>query len=158
MWTAFTKRQRGAIAVLSMREKTMLIQPYLSFEGRCDEAVKFYQAAVGAEVQMLMRFKEAPDQSMMTPESADKVMHATLRMGDSVVMATDGRCSGKPGFNGISLSLSVAEDGEAERVFAALSDGGQITMPLAKTFFASKFGMLADRFGVQWMVIAGQQG
>lgn len=135
----------------------MLVQPYLSFEGRCDEAVKFYHSAVGAEVQMLMRFKEAPDQSMMPPGSADKVMHVALRIGDSLVMATDGRCSGTTGFNGISLSLDVADDAEAERVFAALGDGGQVTMPLAKTFFASKFGMLADRFGVQWMVVAGAQ-
>jgi PhnB protein len=139
-------------------EATMLVQPYLSFEGRCDEAVKFYQAAVGAEVQMLMRFKEAPDQSMMSPESADKVMHVSMRIGDSVVMASDGRCSGTTGFNGISLSLSVADDAQAERLFAGLSDGGQVTMPLAKTFFASKFGMLTDRFGVSWMVMGGQQG
>jgi len=136
----------------------MLVQPYLSFEGRCDEAVKFYQAAVGAEVQMLMRFKEAPDQSMMSPESADKVMHVSMRIGDSVVMASDGRCSGTTGFNGISLSLSVADDAQAERLFAGLSDGGQVTMPLAKTFFASKFGMLTDRFGVSWMVMGGPQG
>ena len=136
----------------------MLVQPYLSFEGRCDEAVKFYQAAVGAEVQMLMRFKEAPDQSMMSPGSADKVMHVSMRIGDSVVMASDGRCSGTTGFNGISLSLSVADDAQAERLFAGLSDGGQVTMPLAKTFFASKFGMLTDRFGVSWMVMGGPQG
>jgi PhnB protein len=143
---------------LIKEEATMLVQPYLSFEGRCDEAVKFYQAAVGAEVQMLMRFKEAPDQSMMSPESADKVMHVSMRIGDSVVMASDGRCSGTTGFNGISLSLSVADDAQAERLFAGLSDGGQVTMPLAKTFFASKFGMLTDRFGVSWMVMGGQQG
>jgi PhnB protein len=143
---------------LIKEEATMLVQPYLSFEGRCDEAVKFYQAAVGAEVQMLMRFKEAPDQSMMSPGSADKVMHVSMRIGDSVVMASDGRCSGTTGFNGISLSLSVADDAQAERLFAGLSDGGQVTMPLAKTFFASKFGMLTDRFGVSWMVMGGQQG
>jgi PhnB protein len=143
---------------LIKEEATMLVQPYLSFEGRCDEAVKFYQAAVGAEVQMLMRFKEAPDQSMMSPGSADKVMHVSMRIGDSVVMASDGRCSGTTGFNGISLSLSVADDAQAERLFAGLSDGGQVTMPLAKTFFASKFGMLTDRFGVSWMVMGGPQG
>lgn len=135
----------------------MQVQPYLSFEGRCDEAVKFYQAAVGAQVMMLMRFKESPDQSMITPESADKVMHVSMRIGDSVVMASDGRCTGQVAFNGISLSLIVSDDNEAERTFAALGDGGQITMPLAKTFFASKFGMVADRFGVHWMVMVGQQ-
>jgi PhnB protein len=136
----------------------MQVQPYLSFEGRCDEAVKFYQGALGAEVLMLMRFKESPDQSMISPGSADKVMHVSMRIGDSMVMASDGRCTGQMAFSGISLSLSMAEDAEAERVFAALANGGQITMPLTKTFFASKFGMVADRFGVNWMVIAGQQG
>jgi PhnB protein len=138
------------------KEKTMLIQPYLSFEGRCDEAVEFYRTALGAEVLMLMRFKDSPDQSMISPGSADKVMHVAMRIGETTVMASDGRCSGQPGFNGISLSLTVADDAEAERSYAALQEGGQIMMPLAKTFFASKFGMVTDRFGVNWMVMAGQ--
>jgi PhnB protein len=133
----------------------MPVQPYLFFEGRCDEAVKFYQAAVGAEVLMLMRYKESPDPSMVTPETADKVMHASLRIGDSVVRASDGQCSGQTKFGGFALSLIVTDDAEAEQRFAALTDGGQITMPLTKTFFASKFGMLSDRFGVHWMVMVG---
>ena len=136
----------------------MLVQPYLSFEGRCEEAVNFYQASLGAEVQMLMRFKDSPDQSMVSPGSADKVMHVSMRIGNSTVMASDGRCTGKTAFDGISLSLTLADDAQAERVFAALADGGQTTMPLAKTFFASKFGMVADKFGVNWMVMAGPQG
>jgi PhnB protein len=136
----------------------MLVQPYLSFEGRCEEAVNFYQASLGAEVQMLMRFKDSPDQSMVSPGSADKVMHVSMRIGDSTVMASDGRCTGKTAFDGISLSLTLADDAQAERAFAALADGGQTTMPLAKTFFASKFGMVADKFGVNWMVMAGPQG
>jgi PhnB protein len=136
----------------------MLVQPYLSFEGRCEEAVNFYQASLGAEVQMLMRFKDSPDQSMVSPDSADKVMHVSMRIGDSTVMASDGRCTGKTAFDGISLSLTLADDAQAERAFAALADGGQTTMPLAKTFFASKFGMVADKFGVNWMVMAGPQG
>jgi PhnB protein len=136
----------------------MLVQPYLSFEGRCEEAVKYYQTALGAEVQMLMRFKDSPDQSMVSPDSADKVMHVSMRIGDSTVMASDGRCTGKMAFGGISLSLTVADDTEAERVFAGLANGGQITMPMTKTFFASKFGMVADKFGVNWMVMAGPQG
>jgi PhnB protein len=135
----------------------MLVQPYLTFEGRCDEALKFYQAAIGAEIVMLMRFKESPDQSMITPESAEKVMHASMRIGESMVMASDGRCTGQPSFSGVTLSLTVADDTEAEQKFAALADGGQVTMPMTKTFFASKFGMLMDRFGVQWMVLAGLQ-
>jgi PhnB protein len=136
----------------------MLVQPYLSFEGRCEEAVKYYQTALGAEVQMLMRFKDSPDQSMVSPDSADKVMHVSMRIGDSTVMASDGRCTGKMAFGGISLSLTVADDTEAERVFAGLANGGQISMPMTKTFFASKFGMVADKFGVNWMVMAGPQG
>ncbi|MEA2768224.1 MAG: PhnB protein [Acetobacteraceae bacterium] len=134
----------------------MLVQPYLSFEGRCDEAVKFYQTAVGAQVVMLMRFKESPDQSMISPESADKVMHVAMRIGDSMVLASDGRCSGKIEFNGISLALSVANEAEADRTFAALANGGQISMPLTKTFFSPKFGMVADQFGINWMVMVEQ--
>jgi PhnB protein len=134
----------------------MLVQPYLSFEGRCEEAIEFYQKAVGAEVQMMMRFKESPDQSMISPESAEKVMHVSMRIGDSTIMASDGRCSGAPGFNGISLSLMTTDDTEAEQRFTALQEGGQVTMPLTKTFFASKFGMVVDKFGVNWMVMAGQ--
>lgn len=135
----------------------MQIQPYLSFEGRCEEAIAFYRSALGAEVVMLMRFKDSPDQSMVCAGSEDKVMHAAMRIGETTVMATDGRCSGNPTFAGISMSLTVADDAEADRAFAALADGGQVTMPLSKTFFASKFGMAADRFGVNWMVIAGAE-
>jgi PhnB protein len=132
----------------------MQLQPYLNFDGRCEEALEFYRSALGAEVTALMRFKEAPDPSMVSPGSADKVMHARMRIGDSIVMASDGRCMGKPGFQGISLSIEAENDAQAERLFGALSDGGQVQMALAKTFFASTFGMVADRFGVNWMVIA----
>ena len=132
----------------------MLIQPYLSFEGRCEEAVEFYRTAIGAEVLMLMRFKESPDQSMVSDESADKVMHVSMRIGETIVMASDGRCTGQMAFSGVSLALSVAEDAQAEEMHVALANGGQITMPLTKTFFASKFGMVTDRFGVHWMVMA----
>ena len=131
----------------------MQIQPYLFFDGRCEEAIEFYRAAVGAEATMLMRFKDAPDPSMVTPGSENKVMHASLRIGDSIVMASDGRCQGKPNFQGFSLSVTAANEAEADRLFAALGDGGQVQMPLAKTFFSPRFGMVADRFGVGWMVI-----
>ncbi len=133
----------------------MQIQPYLFFEGRCEEALTFYAKAVGAEVLMLMRFREAPDQGMTPPGNAEKVLHASLRVGQSVFMASDGRCSGRPAFGGFSLSVTAADDAGAERLFAALADGGQVTMPLATTFFASRFGMLTDRFGVAWMVTTG---
>ncbi len=134
----------------------MLIQPYLFFDGRCEEALDFYRRAVGADVEMLMRYRESPDPpppGMVPPGSEDKVMHASLRIGDTVVMASDGCNAGRPSFQGFSLSLSVGDEAEADRVFAALSDGGQVQMPLGTTFFSPRFGMLTDRFGVGWMVI-----
>ena len=133
----------------------MEIQPYLFFDGRCDEAITFYQSALGAEVAMLMRFKDGPEPGMVPPGSGDKVMHASLRIGDTTVLASDGRCLGQPNFQGFALSLTVPDVAEAERLFAALGDGGEVRMPLAKTFFSPSFGMVADRFGVTWMVYVG---
>lgn len=133
----------------------MEIQPYLMFDGRCEEAVEFYRSRLGAKVEMLMRFKESPDPpppGMLPPGSENKVMHSSLRIGDTIVMASDGRCAGQPSFQGFSLSISVPSEADAERIFAALADGGQVQMPLAKTFWSPRFGMVADRFGVSWMV------
>lgn len=138
----------------------MQVQPYLFFEGRCEEAIELYRSALGAEVTMLMRFRESPEPpqpGMVPPGYEDKVMHANLRIGDTTVMASDGRCTGKPGFEGFSLSISVPNEAEADRVFAALGDGGQVQMPLAKTFWSPRFGMLADRFGVSWMIITAPE-
>lgn len=138
----------------------MQVQPYLFFDGRCEEAIGFYCQALGAEVTMLMRFKDSPEPQqpgMVPPGAEDKVMHASLRIGDTAVMASDGRCLGQPAFQGFALSLTAADDAEAERLFAALADGGQVQMPLSKTFFSSRFGMVADRFGVGWMVIVGEE-
>jgi PhnB protein len=134
----------------------MKVQPYLSFEGRCDEAIEFYKSAVGAKVNRLVRFKDSPEtpkSGAFPPEILDKVMHASLTIGDSIVMATDGRCQGKANFSGITLTLLVATDADADRMFGALSEGGKVNMPLTKTFFSSRFGMLTDRFGVAWMVL-----
>jgi PhnB protein len=134
----------------------MLVQPYLMFGGRCQEAIEFYRDAVGAEVQMVMRFKEAPEQpppGMIPDNWGDKVMHSAFKIGDTLIMASDGCQSTGTGFEGISLALSVANPAEAEMKFAALSQGGQVTMPLAKTFFSPAFGTLNDRFGVSWMVV-----
>jgi len=134
----------------------MLVQPYLFLDGRCEEAIEFYRKALGAEVEMLMRFKDCPEPAqpgMVPPGSENKVMHSCLRIGDTRVMASDGHCLGKPNFQGFSLSLTVANAAEADRVFAALGSGGQVQMPLNKTFFSPRFGMVADRFGVSWMVI-----
>ena len=133
----------------------MQVQPYLFFDGRCEEALTFYRKALGAEVTMLMRFKESPEPhqpGMIPPGAENKVMHASFRVGDSNILASDGRCLGKPNFQGFALSLTVANEAEANRLFAALSDGGQEQMPLTKTFFSPRFGMVSDRFGVTWMV------
>ena len=134
------------------------IQPYLFFDGRCEEALEFYKTALGAKVEMMMRFKDNPDPQpgMCAPGSENKVMHAQFKVGDTRVLASDGRCTGKPNFEGISLSLHAKNEAEAKRLYGALADGGQVQMPLAKTFFSPSFGMLADRFGVNWMVIAEQ--
>jgi PhnB protein len=131
-----------------------VVVPYLFFDGRCDEAIEFYRKALGAEVVMLARFKDSPDPAMCPAGSAEKVMHARLRIGDTAVMASDGRCEGRPNFQGFALSLATSTEAEAERLFAALADGGQVQMPLAKTFFSTRFGMVGDRFGVSWMVLA----
>ena len=130
----------------------MQVQPYLFLDGRCEEAVEFYRSKLGAKVEMLMRFKESPAPDQNPPGSENKVMHGSLRIGDTTVLVSDGRCLGQPNFQGFALSLTAANDGEASRLFSALSDGGQVQMPLGKTFFASSFGMVADRFGVSWMV------
>ena len=131
----------------------MQIQPYLFFDGRCDEALAFYQKALGAKVEMLMRFKENPSPAANPPGSDDKVMHSCMRIGDAAVMASDGNCAGKPSFQGFSLSLTAKDVPEARRLFAALGEGGQVQMPFAQTFFSPGFGMVADRFGVSWMVV-----
>ena len=135
----------------------MKVEPYLNFNGRCDEAIEFYKKAVGAKVQMLMRFKECPEpQPNMDPANGNKVMHAALQIGQTTVMASDGRCTGATKFDGITLAVSTSTDSEAQKIFKALAEGGQVTMPMNKTFFSSQFGMLADRFGVHWMVLVGQ--
>ena len=136
-----------------MTTSSAAIQPYLNFGGRCEEAVEFYRKALGAELRMMMRFKEAPEKDSDLPECfQDKVMHASLQIGETILMASDGRCEGPVAFEGFSLSIAVADETEADRVFAALGEGGLVTMPLAQTFWAPKFGMVQDRFGVSWMV------
>jgi len=135
----------------------MQIQPYLFFDGRCEEALAFYKKALGAEVEMLLRFKDGPEQpeseGCVTPSDPDKVMHTSFRIGDTVVMASDGHCAGQPEFKGFSLSLTVADKAAADRAFTALANGGQVQMPLGETFFSPAFGMVADRFGVCWMIM-----
>lgn len=138
----------------------MQVQSYLFFDGRCEEAIDFYKSTLGAKVEMLMRMKDSPEPhppGMCPPGSENNVMHASLRIGDTVVMASDGMAKGNPEFKGFSLSVDAATEAEADRLFAALGKGGQVQMPLAKTFFSPRFGMVADRFGVSWMVIVPQK-
>ena len=131
----------------------MNLQPYLFFDGKCEEALDFYKQTLGAEPKMLMRFKNAPDQSMITAGAEEKVMHAQVQIGDTTVLMSDGRCLGKPNFQGFALTINAKSEAEADKLFGALSEGGQVTMPLAKTFFSPRFGMLTDKFGVGWMVL-----
>src|SRR5712691_11143349 len=130
----------------------MQVQPYLFFDGRCEEALEFYRRTLGAEVLALMRSKDSPDPTMIIPGAEDKVIHAMFRIGESTLLASDGRCQGAPSFQGFALSLTVSSETEAERRFATLGEGGQVLMPLMKTFFSPSFGMVADRFGVSWMI------
>lgn len=133
----------------------MLVQSYLFFDGRCEEALEFYRRAIGAETTMMMRFKDSPELPPpgCAPSSDQKIMHASFKVGDTEIMASDGQATGKPKFDGFSLSLTVANEADAKKKFSALSDGGNVVMPLGKTFFSPCFGMVADRFGVNWMVI-----
>lgn len=138
----------------------MPLIPYLFFNGRCDEALAFYRQALGAEVLMQMRYREAPDPpppGMLPPGSEDKVMHAHARIGDAEFMASDGQCSGKLGFQGFSLSLTLPTEADVDRAFAALAAQGRVDMPAGKTFWSPRFGMVTDRFGVQWMVTVPPQ-
>jgi len=135
----------------------MMIHPYLFFDGRCEEAIEFYKKTLGAKTEMVMRFKEAPDQSMISPGSGDKVMHAAVMIGDSTLLVSDGRNTGKPNFEGFSLTLYAKDEAEADRLFGKLGEGGQVRMPMDKTFFARRFGIVADKFGVGWMIIVPAQ-
>jgi PhnB protein len=135
----------------------MQIQPYLFFEGRCDEALEFYRTALDAEVMMRMRYKEGPEGSCQ-PGMEEKVMHSSFRVGDAAVLASDGMANGQPKFQGVSLALTVPDTATATRFFNALADGGNVTQPLTQTFFSPSFGMVADRFGVHWMIMVPQEG
>jgi len=136
----------------------MQTQTYLFFDGRCEEALDFYKKALGIEVEMMMRFKDSPEPAKAgcAPGNENKIMHTSFKLGDQRVLASDGRAEGKPSFQGFALALSANSEAEADKIFAALGDGGQVQMPLTKTFFSPKFGMVADRFGVSWMVLVAQ--
>ena len=135
----------------------MQIQPYLFFEGRTEEAIEFYKKTLGAKVEMLMRFKDSPDKSNANPgcipANENLIMHSCFRVGDTAVMASDGMASGKPNFQGFSLSVTAKDESDAAKLFNGLSEGGQVRQPLIKTFFSPAFGMVADKFGVGWMIV-----
>lgn len=142
-----------------MSEPLTRVEPYLFLEGRCEEAIEFYRAELGAKVTRLLRFKDSPDPhppGMVPPGAENKVMHASFTIGETNIMASDGRCSGQPKINGVSLSLSVPDSATADRMFHSLAKGGVVQMPIGETFFSPRFGMVMDRFGVSWMVIAAR--
>jgi PhnB protein len=136
----------------------MTIQPYLFFDGRAEEALAFYKKVLGAKNEMVMKYKDMPDPQpgSIPPGGENKVMHMNFEVGGSTIMASDGYCGGAPKFEGFSLTYNCKDAAEAQKVFKDLSDGGQVRMPLNKTFFSPAFGMLADKFGVGWMVIVPQ--
>jgi PhnB protein len=133
----------------------MKLEPYLFFNGRAEEAIEFYKSALGAKVNMLMRMKDSPQQPAggIQPGAENKIMHANLSIGGANLLVSDGRCQGATNFEGVALSFTASSDAECEKLFTALAEGGKIAMPLGKTFFASSFGMVTDRFGVPWMVL-----
>jgi PhnB protein len=163
-WSRWRSEQEERLRAQAAARQTvqpgtpMPVQPYLNFEGRCEEALNYYRKALGAEVKILLRYADGPPPSsegrsgMLPPGSEKKVMHAEFRIGGTTLMASDGFCGGKPSFQGFSISLAPPNDGEAKRLFGALADGGEVRQPLIETFFASSFGMVADRFGLGWMV------
>jgi len=134
----------------------MKVQPYLFFDGRCEEALEFYKKAIGAEVGMKMRVKDAPDQGG-AHAPADKIMHADFRVGNTTIMCSDGFAKGNPKFDGFCLSISAKDEAETKKIFGALGEGGEVTQPIIKTFFSPAFGMVRDKFGVHWMVMVPQE-
>ena len=140
---------------MSTKNDNRVVQPYLFFNGSCEQAVEFYRKALGAQVEMMMRYKESPEApppGRIPPGFENKIMHTSFRVGGTTIMASDGCSADKPNFDGFSLALSVATEAEADRAFAALAEGGKVEMPLAKTFWSPRFGMVTDRFGIGWMV------
>ena len=132
----------------------MQVEPYLFFDGRCEEALEFYKKALGAEVTALIRFKDSPDPTMVhSGQDPNKILHAVFRVGETTIMTSDGRNQGKPIFQGFALSIAVKTEAETKKLFNALAEGGRVEMPLGKTFFSPSFGMVVDRFGIMWMLL-----
>jgi len=136
----------------------MKVQPYLFFNGRAEEAIEFYKKTLSAEVLMTSRFGDAPGPPMGPNVTKEKIMHAELRVGDAVILISDGECGGTTHFDGFSLAVTAATAADADKTFAALAEDGKVSMPLSETFFAKRFGQVTDRFGVRWMVLFRAQG
>jgi PhnB protein len=139
---------------MSATKSSLMVETYLSFDGRCEEALEFYQKTIGANLDLLFRYKDSPDPEACPPgDKGNKIMHASFHIGKTRLMASDSRCQGQPNFHGFALSLTAADEAEANQLFTALADGGEVQMPLTKTFFSPCFGMVNDRFGLCWMII-----
>jgi PhnB protein len=138
---------------------TPAVQPYLFFRGRCEEAIEYYKDKLGAEVVMKLRFKDNPEKpgpDKVPPALDDRIMHAAIRIQGTEIMMSDGMRTGPLDFQCMSLSLSVPNEAEVDRIFHALAADGAVQMPLGKTFFSPRFGAVADKFGVSWMLIVPQ--
>ena len=138
----------------------MNVQTTLNFYGRTEEAVEFYRRAIGAEILFMMRFRDCPDRSLMRPGMEEKIFHATFRIGSTEIMASDCGCERPPAkstFAGFTFALRVETPEKAERFFAALSDGGQVQIPLLKNFFAERYGIVIDRFGISWKIMVASK-
>lgn len=126
------------------------VMPYITFQGNCEEALKFYKECLGGEILYMGRYGGSP---MAGQAPDDKIMHATLKVGDTHIMAADNMAPDPFAVGGnIALSVGTDDAGDAERMFNALAEGGRVTMPIAETFWAERFGMLTDKFGIDWMV------
>lgn len=130
----------------------MHFSPYLNFDGHCKEAIEFYAELLGGEIVFMSTFAEAPDDEDISPGLKDKIMHAQLKIGDQVIMASDASPENYAIPQGIHITIGVDTPEEAERIYEALSEGGSVQMPLEETFWAKRFAMFSDRFGIPWMV------
>ncbi len=131
----------------------MQVRPYLFLGGRADEAIAFYEKALGGRLLQRLLYKDSPDNPTTNTAPAENVMHASLRIGDSTVLLSDGHGAEGARFQGFSLTLSVADDAEVDRRRAALSEGGSVMQAPTKTFFSPRFAMATDRFGVLWIIL-----
>lgn len=152
------KTESNTLESSAAAQATRVVQPYLNFDGRCEEALDFYEKTLGAVTDCKMRFQDAPDGECCAPGNESKIMHAQFRIGQSALFASDCSCAGEAKISGISLSLTLATAAECDALFEALAEGGEVQMPLGSPFFAERFGVVADKFGVSWMLIAGAKG